>query len=152
MATSVLAPLHSTFLGFDRLFNDIDHWLATAPTQAAGAGYPPLNIYREQDGYSIEIALAGFKKTDIRIEHDRKRSLLTVSGDATRSFPQDKDSATSVSREVVKQGIASRKFTRSFTVADDLEVLDANLEDGLLLIRLKQFVREEDKPLLIPLK
>ena len=148
---TLFAPLSSSFLGFDRLFSDLDRLLAAAP---ATSGYPPLNLFKEDNGYVIELALAGFKKSQIKVEHDKKNGLLTVSGDST----QPEVTGTGVGaefqekREVIRQSIAARKFVKSFTVADDLEVQEASLEDGLLTIRLKKLELPEHKPLLITLK
>jgi molecular chaperone IbpA len=169
----LFAPLSTSYLGFDQLFSDLDRLLAaTSPAQAT---YPPMNLYRESDGYSIELALAGFKKSQIRIEHDKKKGLLTIFGDSSLSETEGtgigkeakreplntrKSSSTevaaasdnAVSREVIRQSIATRKFTRSFTLESELEVQEASLEDGLLTIRLRNIEAEENKPLLIQLR
>jgi HSP20 family molecular chaperone IbpA len=129
-------------------------------------------VYKEaDDGYSIELALAGFKKEDIRIEHDKKNSLITITGDNSPRTQQTTEQMarvvqpgkissrselveaprTEVSRQVIRQGIANRSFTRSFTVADDLLVDGATLEDGLLTVKLKKLDLPENRPLLIPI-
>ena len=151
----MFAPLSTSFLGFDRLFAELDHMLASTSTQSAG--YPPLNLFKEDDGYVIELALAGFKKSQIKIEHDKKKGLLTVSGDSSVAPTSEgtgigAETVESPKREVIRQSIAARKFVRAFTVADDLEVQEAALEDGLLTIKLKKLELEENKPLLIALK
>lgn len=161
---TILSPLASSFLGFDQLFGDMERLLSSNETSS---GYPPLNLYRDKDDYVIELALAGFKKSDVVIEHDKKRSVLTVTGIINRQdrdTPQlesniDKSNEPSKfelahrddSRNVIRKGIATRRFTKSFNLADDLEVESAKLEDGLLTIKLKHVLREEDKPLLIKL-
>jgi molecular chaperone IbpA len=153
MATSFLAPAHGSFLGFDRLFDQLESMISdtrhgqsfTVPT------YPPTNLFREENGdYTIEMALAGYKKSQIKIELNRKGGLLTISGDTSK---EDEDKNVILkTRETVQRKIATRKFSRSFSIADDLEVAEASLEDGLLVLSLKKIVREEDQPLLIPLK
>jgi len=50
------------------------------------------------------------------------------------------------------KGIAKRAFTRKFTLADDIEVKDAKLENGLLVIDLEQIVPEHKKPRTIKVK
>lgn len=150
--TTMFAPVSGSFLGFDRLFNELDYMLSDR--FRGNTGYPPLNLYKEEDdGYSIELALAGFKKSDVRIEHDKKKNLLTISGDTTPKVTGDgiEQISTEPKREVIRQGLAHRKFTRSFTLADDLEVQSAVLEDGLLTVKLSKVTRPEDQPLLIPL-
>lgn len=150
---SLFAPVSGSFLGFERLFDQLDSMIGETrhghsfqvPT------YPPTNLYREENGdYTIELALAGFKKSQIKIELNRKSGTLSISGDTSK---EDEDKNVILkTRETVQRKIATRKFTRSFSIADDLEVGDASLEDGLLVISLKKIVREEDQPLLIPLK
>ena len=151
--SNLFAPLSSSFLGYDSFFHDIDR-LLTAAQNSVSTGYPPLNLYKEEGGYLIEIALAGYKKDDIKIEHDRKSGVLTITGEVVRKQPEATSTSTAVvvaDRTPIKQGIAARKFTRSFTIADDLEVESATLEDGLLTIKVKEVVREEHKPVLIPI-
>lgn len=137
-----LQPLHSRFLGFDRLFGDIDRVLADAQNAISATGFPPFNLYKEKTGYSIEIALAGYKKEDIYIRHDRKNGTLTIGSDgAPADVPEG--------RELLKGGIAGRAFERFFTVADNIVVKSAEMKDGLLTVQLETIEREEDKPLLI---
>ena len=54
--------------------------------------------------------------------------------------------------EVLHRGISYRKFNRRFTLADDIVVRDAKLENGLLSVELEQVVPEEMKPKLIKIK
>lgn len=173
---STFSPLLSSYLGFDRLFNEIDAMLNLASTSTSySSNYPPLNLIKEDNGdYFIEMALAGFRKEDLKIEHDRKRSILTIQGDTsqrkmaetnkpyntrightteTQTTGTEVVTSDSMPRAVIlKQGIAARNFTRSFTIADDLEVAEAELADGLLTIKLRKIVSEDSKPLLIQLK
>lgn len=142
----MFAPLSSSYLGFDRLFDTIDSVLSGA---SQVSNFPPINIFKDENGYMIELALAGFKKSQITVEHDKKNGVLTISGDSTGGAKVGDELKESMGREVVRQSIAARSFKRSFTIADDLEVESANLEDGLLTIRLKQLELPENKPLMI---
>ncbi len=153
---SLFTPLSASFLGFDRLFDDVDRMLEmhTKSRAASTNMYPPLNVYKEEDGYTIEMAVAGFKKSHIKIEHNKKKNLLSVTGDNAEE-PQDTGTLLNAEvpkREVIRRSIAARKFSRTFNIADHLEVQDASLEDGILTIRLVEVVTEDSKPLLIPLK
>lgn len=140
-----LQPLQARFLGFDRLFGDVDRVLADAQSALGTTGFPPFNLYKEETGYSIELALAGYKKEDIYVKHDRKNGTLTIGSDGTPAdIPQG--------RELLKGGIAARAFTRVFTVADNLVVKSAEMKDGMLTVELEAIEREEDKPLLIAVK
>ena len=125
-------------VGFDRVFDRLQDY--TANNQSS-TGFPPYNIRKDGDyNYVIEMALAGFGKKDIEVEIEN--GTLTV-----RSVKEnDADEA------VVHRGISYRKFTRKFTLADDIVVNDAKLENGLLNIQLEQVIPEEKKPKLIDVK
>mgnify|MGYP003113036235 FL=1 len=119
-------------VGFDRLFDQL------ASSSRVTNSYPPYDILKDDDyNFKIEMALAGFSKKDIEVEV--AENLLTIK--SVRENNQD-------SKNVYK-GISYRKFTREFTIADDIEVKDAKLEDGLLTIQLERIVPDEKKPKLI---
>ena len=119
-------------VGFVRLFDQL------ASSSRVTNSYPPYDILKDDDyNFKIEMALAGFSKKDIEVEV--AENLLTIK--SVRENNQD-------SKNVYK-GISYRKFTREFTIADDIEVKDAKLEDGLLTIKLERIVPDEKKPKLI---
>lgn len=155
----LFAPLSSSFLGFDSLFSELERMLDIASNTSPQGGYPPMNLYREDSGdYTIEVAVAGFKKEHITIEHNEQTGILSIFGDSTyAAAPPQEDKkliksdraksdstalattqptsvATFDNRKVLKQGIASRQFVRHFTLADGMKVRSAKLEDGLLHI------------------
>lgn len=149
MAT-LFAPLSTSFLGFDSFFSDIDRLLNASHSLQQGPGFPPQNLYKEVDGgYCIEMALAGFKKADIKIEFDQNSRVLTIVGDNTPSVTpeahvvgEQSENRSVVSQEfsrtTLRQGIAARKFSRSFTIAEGLFIDTASMEDGLLTIKLSK--------------
>ena len=119
-------------VGFDRLFDQL------ASSSRVTNSYPPYDILKDDDyNFKIEMALAGFSKKDIEVEV--AENLLTIK--SVRENNQDSKN--------VYIGISYRKFTREFTIADDIEVKDAKLEDGLLTIKLERIVPDEKKPKLI---
>ena len=123
-------------IGFDNLFDrlfDID-------LESSGT-YPPYNISKVDDNnYIIEMALAGFSKDDIEIEV----------AENTLSVRSDKKDETD--EWTFHRGISYRKFDRRFTLADDIVVNGAKLENGMLTIDLERIVPEEKKPRLIEVK
>ena len=125
-------------VGFERQFNRLNDY---ARHQQQSTGFPPYNI-RKTDEYVhvIEMALAGFSKDDIEVEI--ADGVLTV-----RSIKENDEDDGAVHR-----GISYRKFNRKFTLADDIVVNDAKLENGLLSINLEQIIPEEKKPRLIEVK
>jgi molecular chaperone IbpA len=92
------------------------------------------------DLYAIEMALAGFSKKDIEIEV--ADGALTI-----RSTKENEEN-----EDTIHRGISSRKFKRKFTLADDIVVNDASLENGMLKINLERIVPEEKRPRLIDIK
>jgi len=122
-----------TFLGFDSLFNTLQN---TQIHDARGAGYPPYNVIKRDDGhFLIEIAVAGFRKEDINLTLEK--GVLTIIG--------KKISGTDM-REYAHRGISQRAFERSFTIAETIKVVGADIVDGMLVIILENDIPEEDKP------
>ena len=107
-------------------------------------GYPPYNIKQTGDNsYSIELAVAGFAQSEIDIEIDGGK--LIVKGNSALK-DDDKE------ENFLFKGIANRGFTRAFAIADQFEVKDAELFNGMLKIVLDRLVPEEKKPKKVPVK
>ncbi len=118
------------FIGFEQMLDKIREASETLPKIPS---YPPYNIKKiDDEHFVIEMAVAGFGKTDLDIE--LKDGTLTVSGS------HDADD-----KDYIYQGIANRAFTRKFTLADTVVVKNAELVNGLLKIALERFVPEEKK-------
>ena len=125
-------------VGFDRVFDQLQNY---ASHNATSSGFPPYNIRKEGEfSYVIDMALAGFSKNDIEVEV--ADGLLTV-----RSVKDNEENEESIYR-----GISYRKFNRKFTLADEIVVKDASLENGMLVISLERIVPEEKKPRKIKIK
>ena len=121
-------------VGFDRVFDRLDHYVANQ-SRMTPTGFAPYNIRRDGDyNYVIEMALAGMSKDDLEVQV--ADGTLTV-----RSIDKQEDEG-----ELLHRGISFRKFTRSWTLADDVIVKDAKMENGMLLIHLEHVVPEEKKP------
>jgi molecular chaperone IbpA len=93
----------------------------------------------------VELALAGFNKNDIEVEY--KENNLTV-----KSKKQDKAEETDPDGNMIHRGISKRMFTRSFTIANDVEVKGAELKDGLLKVSLERIIPEHKKAKTINIK
>ena len=125
-------------VGYDRIF---DHLSRYVDNNVTSTGFPPYNIRKEGDyNYTIEMALAGFGKKDIEVEV----------ADGTLSIRSVKENVDDDSN--LYRGIAYRNFERKFTIADDVMVNDAKLENGMLSIALERIVPDEKKPRLITVK
>ncbi len=122
------------FVGFDDQFNRLakvhDDLTKHIPN------YPPYNIKKvEENKYLIEIAVAGFSEHEIEIEFVEDK--LVVRGNA-------KDNEAEV--EWLHKGIATRNFTRSFFLSEQIVVKGASLTNGMLQIALERIIPEHKKP------
>lgn len=121
---------YSNFIGFDHLLNEIDRM-----SNASDASFPRHNVVKFSDNeFAIELALAGYKKEDLSIE--MKEGNLTVSG----------NSSAGVDYEYLHKGISSKKFTRTFKLAEHILVDSADFVDGILSIFLRLEIPEEKLP------
>ena len=125
-------------IGFDRtlqLLNRAEHL-------HDNSNYPPYNIVKTGDyTYNIEVALAGFNKKDIEVKYaDNTLEIKSI-----HEKEEDKEG-------VLHKGISKRHFTRSFTIAEDVEVKGAELKDGLLQVELEKIIPESKKPRTIDIK
>ncbi|KHT62037.1 heat-shock protein [Photobacterium gaetbulicola] len=127
-----LSPLYRNSVGFDRLASLIDHALTS---ENAVNSYPPYNIEVLSDNrYAISLAVAGFVQEELDIQVEK--GVLTVRGHKN----SDEE------RKYLYQGIANRTFERKFNLADYVEVIDADLFNGLLTITLVKEIPEAMKP------
>lgn len=128
-----LTPYRRSTVGFDRLFDLIEN---SARLQQTGS-YPPFNIERlSDDRYRVTLAVAGFKPDEIDIT--AQQNLLLVTG---KKAEDEQDRA-----KFVHLGIANRNFERRFELADFVQVENASLADGLLVVDLVREVPDAMKP------
>ena len=126
-------------VGFDRV---LDQLMNHTHNMATSTGFPPYNIVKHDEyEFTIEMALAGFSKEDIEVVVED--GTITV-----KSVYDDKVE----NAEVLHRGISQKKFTRKFTIADDIEVKGAELSNGLLEIKLERIIPEHKKPKVIKIK
>jgi HSP20 family molecular chaperone IbpA len=122
---SRVPSLSSPFLiGFDQIERALDR------VAKAADGYPPYNIERiaadsrNPDRLRITLAVAGFTLDQLNVTVEEKE--LVIKG-------RQQDDKT---RQYLHRGIAARQFQRTFVLADGMEVLGADLRNGLLSIDL----------------
>ncbi|MBV6633360.1 MAG: Hsp20 family protein [Alphaproteobacteria bacterium] len=140
MRTYDLSPLFRSTVGFDRL----NRMLESAAGLDEAPSYPPYNIERlGENDYRITMAVAGFGRDDIDITV--KEHSLTVTG-------KGKNTGNSDGVTYLHRGIANRSFERRFDLAEHIEVVDADLTDGMLNITLQRVVPEALKPRTIEIK
>ena len=131
-ALSIFNQLRPVSIGFDDVFSHFERMFADDFYISAG-NPPPYNIVKTgSQKYNIEVALAGYGKNDINV--DFAEGLLTI-----KSVKEEKSDEKN---GILHKGIAKRHFSRTFTIADDVEVKDAELKDGLLKVFLHRIVPE----------
>lgn len=102
--------------------------------------YPPYNIKKVEDNkYVIELAVAGFSKSDIEITFEDNK--LIISGNSQED-----------NENFLFKGIANRAFTRTFLLNDQVEIIDAGMINGMLKIALEKIIPEHKKPKKIEVK
>lgn len=112
-------------LGFDEIERALER-----VGRAGGDGYPPYNIERvpsaagSGDILRISLAVAGFRPEDLDVTVEENR--LTIAGKRNEE----------PNRNYLHRGIAARQFQKSFLLAEGIEVLGAELKDGLLSVDL----------------
>ena len=142
MLSDFFPNLESWTVGFDREWQILEE-LQNSLTGGISS-YPPYNIKQSgEDGYEIEMAVAGFNKDKLKVELENNR--LVIEGNQDRK--EEKSEA-----DYVYKGIASRHFRQSFALADHMKVKECELKDGILKIQLERKVPEDMKPRMIEIK
>ena len=131
------ASLHKSLDPFTVGFDDILDQIRDISETVAKAtpGYPPYNIKQvKENKYVIEMAVAGFAKTDIEVTLEGNK--LVIKGAVVESA-EDPSS-------FIYKGIANRNFNRTFTLADKVEIKDAEIANGMLKVWLENMVKAQD--------
>jgi len=121
-----LAKVRKNMIGFD-------DWFTTFDQHFANTNYPPYNTIKlSNHEYRVEVALAGFKKEDLKVYTQEGK--LIIEGSKT------KDKV-----DYVHKGLAQRNFTRQWALPDDLVVKKVEFEDGLLLIDIERIIPDHQQ-------
>ena len=141
---SIFNQLRPVTVGFDPIFDRFESMMNDEFFQVPTTNYPPYNIVRTGDyTYDIELALAGFGKKDIDVQYED--GVVTVKSIHKAEDKDEKDG-------VQYRGISKRQFTKSFSIADDVQVNGAELKDGLLKISMERIIPEAKKARSIDVK
>jgi len=130
-----LKPFQDSFKDFDKFyvgFDDVLNRMTKIHDEVAKniPNYPPYNIKKtDENTYVIEMAVAGFGKTDITIETEGDKLVIKGNTDA-------KEEETNI----LFQGLAFRPFTRMFTLNDQVELKNAEMINGLLKVSLERII------------
>ena len=131
--------LNRALLGFDSLFDNFEQRFANQINNT----YPPYNVIKhDEDTYEIEVAVTGFSKDEVTVEIDQNQ--LVVKG--------QRKEVEMTEPTYLHRGLASRDFTRSWTLAEHMEVKEGKIKNGVLTIELKRVVPVALKPRVLKIK
>ena len=143
-ALSIFNQLRPVTIGFDNVFDHFERMFDHQFDNITVPNFPPYNIVKTGDNqYDVELALAGFNKKDIDVTVED--GTLTIKSIVKEAKDKKEDG-------VIHKGIAKRYFSKSFKIADDVEVKGAELKDGLLKVSLERIIPESRKAKTIRIK
>ena len=129
-----LSPFYRSSLGMDRVFDRIVQQIDSASSQT----YPPYNILKTgENTVEVEVAVAGFTQGEIEVKV--QEDTLVITGEKEPEVMPEH-------YEYTYHGISSRRFIRTFPMAEHVEVLSAMIKDGILTIKLERIIPESKKP------
>jgi molecular chaperone IbpA len=132
LTTLDLSPFYRNSIGVDKLFDRMMHQIDTAA--ASTTNYPPYNIVKTgENTYEIQVAVAGFTEGEVSVNVNEGQLIITGEKLST-DLPEG--------HIYEHQGISARRFIRTFTLADYVEVNNATSRDGILTVSLERRVPE----------
>jgi len=145
-ALSIFNQLRPVTVGFDNVFDHFERMFEDDFTSFNAPTFPFYNIVKQgKNKYDIELALAGYSKDDIEV--NLEEGVLSI-----KSKKEENTDEKNENGEILHKGIAKRYFSKSFTIADDVEVKGAELKDGLLKVSLERIIPEHKQPKTIEVK
>ena len=132
ITTLDLSPFYRNSIGIYHLFDRMMHQIDTAASSTTN--YPPYNIVKTgENTYEIQVAVAGFTQGEVTVNVNEGQLVITGEKLAT-DLPEG--------QVYEHQGISARRFIRTFTLADYVEVTNAQSQDGILTVSLERRVPE----------
>jgi molecular chaperone IbpA len=135
LTTLDLSPFYRNSIGVDKLF---DRLMGQIDAGGTTQNYPPYNIVKTGDTtYQIEVAVAGFTQGEVTVNVNEGQLIITgekLSTELPEGYSYE------------HQGISARRFIRTFTLADYVEVTNAQSKDGILTVKLERQIPEAMKP------
>lgn len=126
-----LPSLSRHAIGFERMLHDL-----SKSTIRLNDNYPPYNVIQVDEAhYIVEVAVAGFEESELDVELTDR--VLTIKGQKPAEIKEP---------GYIHKGISTRNFTRTFTLADNVEVKLASVKNGVLSVDLEIIVPEEQRP------
>ena len=145
-AISIFNQLRPLSVGYDDVFDHFESMFNHQYDSISQPNYPPYNIVKTgKYNYDIQVALAGYGKKDVDVSFEN--SVLTIKSIKDKDEEEVKDNDG-----VLHKGIAKRMFSKSFTIAEDVEIKGAELKDGLLSVSMERVIPEHKKARTIQIK
>ena len=145
-AISIFNQLRPLSIGYDDVFDHFESMFNHQYDSINVPNYPPYNIVKTgKYTYDIQVALAGYGKKDVDVSFEN--SVLTIKSVKDKDEEEVKDNDG-----VLHKGIAKRMFSKSFTIAEDVEIKGAELKDGLLIVSMEKVIPEHKKARTIEIK
>jgi molecular chaperone IbpA len=133
---SRIDALNRALIGFDTMFDSMERRFANQVSN----NYPPHNIIKTgENTYEIQVAVTGFKKSEIAVTVEN--NVLVIKGESL--------AAEYESEQYLHRGLATRDFAREFPLAEHIEVTGAEIENGMLMVKLIRNIPESAKPKVI---
>jgi molecular chaperone IbpA len=127
-----IPSIYKFAIGFDDLFAQLQH----LEQRGKDSGYPPFNLIKlNETNYAIELAVAGFQESELDVEVEDGD--LVIRG-TNRIVEED-------AGEYIHRGIAARDFVKRIKLAEGVEVNSAHVKNGILTVKLEQFIPEPIK-------
>lgn len=135
ITTLDLSPFYRNSIGVDKLF---DRLMGQIDAGGTTQNYPPYNIVKTGDNtYEIQVAVAGFTHGEVTVNVNEGE--LIIAGEKV-------DAELPEGYKYEHQGISARRFVRTFSLADYVEVQSAISKDGILTVKLERHIPEAMKP------
>jgi molecular chaperone IbpA len=135
-ALTRLDALNRALIGFDTMFDSMERRFANQVSN----NYPPHNIIKTgENTYEIQVAVTGFKKSEIAVTVEN--NILVIKGESMTTEYEPE--------QYLHRGLATRDFAREFPLAEHIEVTGAEIENGMLIVKLVRNIPESAKPKVI---
>jgi molecular chaperone IbpA len=135
ITTLDLSPFYRNSIGVDKLF---DRLMGQIDAGVSTQNYPPYNIVKTgENTYEIQVAVAGFTQGEVTVNVNEGNLIITGEKLSTE-LPEG--------HTYEHQGISARRFIRTFTLADYVEVTNAQSQDGILTVSLERRIPEALQP------
>jgi molecular chaperone IbpA len=123
-------------IGFDQLFDQLERRYANSVSN----NYPPHNIIKTgENQYEIQLAVTGFYKNEIAVTVEDNVLIIKGESQTTEYAPE----------AYLHRGLATRDFVKEFPLAEHIEVVGAETQNGMLTVKLVRNVPESAKPKVI---